>query len=67
MVYSENVESAEGNLLNPLLGWTQGHYIIENNRAYNASLKAAPNASNLGEAETIDAEGFKARLRNIRN
>ena len=61
------VESAEGNLLNPLLGWTQGHYIIENNRAYNASLKAASNASNLGEAETVDPEGFKARLRNIRN
>lgn len=61
------VESAEGNLLNPLLGWTQGHYIIENNRAYNASLEAASNASNLGEAETVDPEGFKARLRNIRN
>ena len=61
------VESAEGNLLNPLLGWTQGHYIIENNRTYNSSLKAAPNASDLGEAETIDAESFKARLRNIRN
>ena len=61
------VESAEGSLLNPLLGWTQGHYIIENSRAYQANLKAASNAPILGEAGSLDAESFKARLRNIGN
>lgn len=61
------VESAEGNLLNPLLGWTQGHYIIKNNLVYNANVNAASNTSNLGEAGGLDPESFKEWLRNIRN
>ena len=61
------VESAEGNLLNPLLGWTQGHYIIKNNLVYNANVNAASNTSNLGEARGLDPESFKEWLRNIRN
>jgi hypothetical protein len=61
------VESAEKNLLNPLLGWTQGHYIIKDNRAFNANVNATPNTSDLGKTVSLDAEGFKARLRNIAN
>lgn len=61
------VESAEGNLLNPLLGWTQGHYIIKNNLVYNANVNAASNTSNLGEAGGLDPESFKEWLRNSRN
>ena len=59
------VESAERSLLNPLLGWTQGHYIIENNRAFNADVDFAPTTSKLGEKESFDAESFIQQLRGI--